>query len=193
MEVTMKEAEALAPVSKSTLYNDRKSGKLSVKKNSKGRTVIDIAELQRVYGDLSKVPENSNETVLEKSSITPKGISPNENPLENPIVKNHIELIEIERRREREQFLDQIDRLDKSLEKAQEGQNKLTALLEDKSGDRAGDWEKSMRALEARIANQEKAAKEQQEREDKMQRQNRALKKALDAEKNKSFFQKLFG
>lgn len=63
-----------------------------------------------------------------------------------------------------------------------------------------GTWEKSMKVLEQRIANQEKAAKEREEVEQKILDENRRLKKAyshqkkaLESEKNKSLWQKLFG
>ena len=57
-----------------------------------------------------------------------------------------------------------------------------------------------MKALESRIANQEKAEKERQEREQKLLDENKRIKQAysrqkkeLEAEKNKGFFKKLFG
>ena len=51
-------------------------------------------------------------------------------------------------------------------------------------------WKSAIQGLEGRIANQEDEHKKER---DKILRQAQALKKALDAEKNKSFFQKLFG
>ncbi len=57
----------------------------------------------------------------------------------------------------------------------------------------AGAWEKSIKALEARLANQERAEKKREEREEKVLRQNQALRKALKAEREKGFLKKFFG
>ena len=62
MKVTMKEAEKLVPVSRTTLYTDKKNGVFTYSKNERNRTVIDIAELQRVYGELN-TEKNKSETV----------------------------------------------------------------------------------------------------------------------------------
>ena len=76
----------------------------------------------------------------------------------------------------------------------------MTLLLENKEQGREGGWEKSMRGLEQRLANQEKAAKDREEREQKLLDENKRIKQAysrqkkeLEAEKNKGFFKKLFG
>ena len=78
----------------------------------------------------------------------------------------------------------------------------MTLLLENKSKDTEGtsDWQKSVKALESRIANQEKAEKERQEREQKLLDENKRIKQAysrqkkeLEAEKSKGLFKKLFG
>ena len=67
--------------------------------------------------------------------------------------------------KQEEQYKDQIEILTEALKTAQEGQNSMTRLLEDKregQGDQA--WEQSFRALEARISNQEAQAKEYKEK-----------------------------
>ena len=89
-----------------------------------------------------------------------------------------------------------METLKDALSKAQDGYNNVTRLLEDQSKDKesgAGEWEKSMRAVEARISNQEKESKETKEKAQKILRQNQSLKRALEAEKNKSVWKKLFG
>ena len=89
-----------------------------------------------------------------------------------------------------------------ALDKSQDTAQKITLLLDDKNKNKEStiEWEKAIKALEFRISNQEKTEKEKASREEKILRQNRILKRALDAEKakiekerNKSFFQKLFG
>jgi hypothetical protein len=117
-------------------------------------------------------------------------------------LENEKHLIQEQAKREREQVQDERDFLRKRLEEAQEGQKRITLLLEDHSNKQTGGgaWEKSIHALEQRIANQEKAAKERQEIEQKLLDENRRIKqaytkqkKALEEEKSKSVWQKLFG
>ena len=76
--------------------------------------------------------------------------------------------------------------LDYSYFEDQKEQTKRITLLLDNRNSGAGEWEKSFKALEERLANQEKAEKE-------FERQNKRLKKALQEERKKGFFQKLFG
>lgn len=57
--VGISEALKLVEVSKSTLYRDLKSGKVSATKDATGKRVIDTSELIRVYGEI----DNSHETV----------------------------------------------------------------------------------------------------------------------------------
>jgi len=178
MKVTMKEAEKLVPVSRTTLYNDKKLGTFSVEKNAKGRTVIDIAELQRVYGNLNHDSDKSEKVQLNKSE--PAAASSQAHKGEVALLRKELELVEKASRREREMLEDQINHLRETLAKAQDGQNKLTLMLEHHSNnDKSSDLEKSVKALEEKISNQER-----------VMRQNQALKKALEAEKNKSLLQR---
>jgi len=189
MEVTMKEAEKLVPVSRTTLYNDKKAGVFSVKKNAKSRTVIDIAELQRVYGDLNVDTGQSTKVQLDENEQ-----SSNQNG-EVEALKKQVMLLENANKRESEILEDQIEHLKETLSKAQDGHNRATLLLENNTKDKNEDkdWGKSMKAMEARISNQEKSVKEEKELAQKILRQNQALKKALDTERNKSIWKKLFG
>lgn len=52
-KILMKEAEALVPVKRAALYRHAKSGALSTSKNAQGHLIVDIAELQRYYGELN--------------------------------------------------------------------------------------------------------------------------------------------
>ena len=57
-KLTVLEAEKLVSKGKSTIYNDMDTGKLSFEINARGKKVIDLSELQRVYGPL-KSPQGS--------------------------------------------------------------------------------------------------------------------------------------
>ena len=102
-------------------------------------------------------------------------------------------ILDAERIRERRQFKNQIENLQQSLKISQETAQKVTLLLEDKRKEsKAGDLEKSVQTLEQRIANQEKTSKAEQEKALELRKKNRALKQALEAEKAKSLWKKIF-
>lgn len=188
MKVTMKEAEKLVPVSRTTLYNDKKQGTFTVEKNAKGRTVIDVAELQRVYGELNTSPDESKQP-NETHETKPETNNQNAD-LEVIALRKELELINKANKRERELLEDQIEHLKETLARAQEGQNKLTLLLEHKEKEGGNDFQKALDKLETKIREQDENNKTEKE---KILRQNQQLRKALESEKNKSFWQKLFG
>ena len=55
-------AVKIVPVSESTLRRDLKSGKVSSSKDKQDRTVVDVAELERVYGTLQSNDTQKNGT-----------------------------------------------------------------------------------------------------------------------------------
>ena len=193
MNVSITKAAQLSGVSRTTLYTDMNSGKLTFQIKGKNKKTIDVSELERVYGSLNIVdtPKVTNNVKAAQSNFTNT-----EQPLtELAVLRERISLFEKHSEQMTEQYESRIENLEGSLSKAQDGYNNVTKLLEDKSSQDsgAGEWGKSLKALENRISNQEKTAKETAEKEQKIIRQNRALKKALDEERNKSFFKKLFG
>ena len=74
--LTIGEATKLIPHSESKLRRDIKAQKVSATKDQGGNTVVDVAELQRVYGKLT-LPE-----VQETGTATPKIVSLLESQLE---------------------------------------------------------------------------------------------------------------
>ena len=61
-KITIIEAVKRIPVSESTLRRDIASGKVSSEKDARGRRVIDVAELQRAYGELKNTGEDAQST-----------------------------------------------------------------------------------------------------------------------------------
>ena len=51
--LSIAEAVKVIPVSESTLRRDLKSGKVSCTTNKQGKKVLDVSELERVYGELT--------------------------------------------------------------------------------------------------------------------------------------------
>lgn len=212
MQVSVTEAHRLTGVARSTIYKDIDAGKLSVSQDARGRKRIMVAELQRVYGELD-LGDTRDPSESERDGAGGAERSRRDTPLQNDqvaVLQERIESLrgkvedlddligdlKTERTRSRELYEEHIEGLREALAKAQDGYNTATKLLEDKSSPGgAGGLEKTVRALESRLENQERAAKSRTEREDKILRQNRMLKQALDQErsKSKSFFKKLFG
>ncbi len=188
MHVSPTEAVKTYNVSKPTLYEDMKKGRISYQKNERNKRRINVAELDRVYDKREggskeeNVKDRNDETELNGT----KSID---------AAKIEITYLKELNKQQKEQLEAQIQSLQGALDKAQEGQNRLTFLLEDQRSKEsgAGDWEKVTKALEARLANQEKAEKNREDREEKILRQNKILRNALKEEKNKGFFKKLFG
>ncbi len=198
--VTVRKAALLTGKSRETINSATKDGTLSYTLNSRKHKVIDVAELSRVYDLVKTIDEVSDDKAVSKRQ-TPSETDSQEwharylemkGRAEN--AEGKVELIEKHHTQECRRLEDQVENLQDSLKLAQEGHNKATLMLEHKTKETgAGDWEKSFKALEARFANQEKAEKDREEREEKILRQNKILRNALKEEKNKGFFKKLFG
>ncbi len=91
-------------------------------------------------------------------------------------------MLETQMRRERDIMEEQIVTLKDALKTSQEVQNKTVALLEDqrgKSSNNDTEWKDSIKALEEKIANQEKESKEKAEEEAKQKELLLAEKKDL--------------
>lgn len=179
-------AHRITGKSRTTISKHIKQGKLSCETNSDGKQkLIDASELIRVYGDECNFDQEEGASTPAKakqssvSSPTVQGVQVGVNSVHNQLDKEIAE-----RQREREHYLQQIEHLQDALKLAMEGHDRATKLLEDRSGGR--DWEKSLQALEERIANQETLARQERQRADR-------LKQALRDEQNKTFWQKLFG
>ena len=198
-QVSITQAAEMVGVTRATLYKHIDEKNISVIKEGNAHPKIDVSELIRVYGDNLNMPnatkqkESSGDTNKQKTIQNHGGLQTDsyDAALLRQEVKHLKELKEIEVKR----LEDQVAMLEKHLAEEKEEKNKINLLLTDQreKSDKSDYLDKSMKALEERIANQETAAKEEQERAQKILRQNQALKKALEEEKNKSFWQKLFG
>lgn len=168
------------------------AGKLSYEQDDRGNRVIDASELIRVYGDDCDF-DQAEASVKKTSRSNGNGAAAVDQPLHSELtfVQQQLERETREREREREQYQQQIERLEDALTRAQEGHNKATLLLEHRS-ERVGNWEQSLRALEERLANQEKRAEQDRETVEQSKRQAVRYKQAYEAEKAKPFWRKIF-
>ena len=194
MKHSISEAARIVGVTRKTFYKHIDKKSISVEKDDNDNPVIDASELIRVYGDQCNF-EYDKDTQSRGASTQIDTALPMQSTESLAIVQKELELLQKQRSDEKDALEEQIDYLRQKLDESTSEQRKLTALLTDQreKEDKGQAWEKSLKALEARIANQEKAARAQNEERQKILQQNRALKAALSKEKNKTVWQRLFG
>ncbi len=192
-QISPAEAVRQFDVSKPTLYSDMNDGKLSYTLDDRKRRRLDVAELQRLY-DLRKKEESqaTDSNVQSGSENTQSNVKQDDARAE--YLEREIEFMkkELENRRE------EVARWQDAFEKAQETAQKVTMLLEDKSQNGAGQgaqkWESAFKSLEERIANKEvESEKEKSILKKRASERIARLREELEAEKSKTFWQKLFG
>lgn len=187
------DAAKVAGVSRRSFYNHIPKKSISLTQDSDGEEKIDLSELKRVYGEervalnLKKFLDEQGD-VQEREPVQDKSVQKSANSnkaeIELEVLRerlNHFDDYKQERVREREQLEERIGQLESTLQKALDNQNKTTLLLEHYTkGDEGNeDWKKSIKALEEKIANQEKVAKEKAEEEAKQKELLLAEKKDL--------------
>ena len=201
MLVNKTEAAKLAGVSRRTLYVHIKEKGISVVlDDSDGLEKIDISELERVYG-IEKISSNRKKLMEEDYENEEEDTdSSHKVTLPHTEIRVREQQKEIEKlntiiQLKEEAHSQRIDDLENTISEIKEKANAFQLLIEDQRAnkDSTQAWENSFKALENRIANQEKSAKEREEREQKILRQNRALRNALKEEQSKSIWKKLFG
>lgn len=172
----MEQAAVVIGKSKKTIYNHKDKNKFSYDIDGDGKAVIDASELLRVYGNKPEIVERlktlqepsndkGNVTTQNYTEKTPSGVK------ESEIVEYRIKIVKLESELEKEKALkskteEDLEYFKDALTKSQETAQKVTLLLENQHGKTANignDWQQSLKALETRIANQEKAAKDKAE------------------------------
>lgn len=90
-KLTPTEASRIIPVSLPTLYRDMKKGKVSFETNGKDKRLIDVSELQRVYGELKIPSDETNETQIsnDNQNDTSQNISLTNNDNQNCFAQNN--------------------------------------------------------------------------------------------------------
>jgi hypothetical protein len=114
MKLNINQAAKSINVARSTLYRDINNGKVSITKDAKGRSFIDVSELERVYGEVTlsdmseSVPIQQSDTV-EKDTLLQREIE---------LLREHIDILKDER-----------DDLRQRLNAEAEERKKLTLIL----------------------------------------------------------------
>ena len=201
MKYSISEASRIVGVTRKTLYKHIDKKPISVEKDDNDMPVIDASELIRVYGDKCKFDhQDKQESIQDDKKESTEVNRAGDGNL--AVTQKELEMIKSQMISERDHFEEQIDYLRKKLDESDSETRKLTALITDQRSKETKDnaWDKSIRALEQRLANQEKSAKEREEKEQKLLDENKRIrqaysqqKKALEEEKSKSLWKKLFG
>ena len=208
MKLSMEQAAQIIGKTKKTIYNHKDRNRFSYEIDDEGKAVIDVSELLRVYGSTPEITQRLDSLQKGEGSENTQTYTPSKPAKKAQQEENfefQIQIVKLEAELEKEKALkrkieDEADYFKSALEESQKTAQKVTMLLEDKTSERGGEWEKALKALENRLANQEKTSKDREERERKLVDENRRIKqayinrkKALAAEQSKSFWQKLFG
>ncbi len=129
MKVNITKAHELTGKSRTTIYKHIKSGRISATGTKEEGFEIDVAELDRVYGLKKQATDDTSSDVhrVQKSTNS----DGQDLSTRVALLTQQVEMLSDERRREREQMQEQIDRLQDTLKAAQDQQTRLTALLTD--------------------------------------------------------------
>lgn len=206
MLVNKTDAALLAGISRKTLYSHIREKGISVTKdNLDGLEKIDLSELERVYG-LEKIAANRKK-LEEKASETNQetDVPKHDETPSHMEIRIREQAKEIEKLEElltltRSTFEQRVEDLEETITESREKAKTFQMLLEDhsKRDKGAGDWEKQIKALEARLSNQ--IDQKDRQAEARIQSIRKAAKKkinevnaALEKERNKNIIQKIFG
>ena len=129
MKVTIAEAEKLTGKSIKTIYRHISQGILTCSQNAQGQKVVDIAELERVYGTLNTPIENSvdsHENHTQEDVRTLENLQPAFNP---PAIREAPEIVNLLQSRI-ESLETQLERANQHLESASSEKASLLRSLE---------------------------------------------------------------
>ena len=168
-------------VSRATISRHIKGGKLSYELDRDNNKVLQASELLRVYGDDC---DFEREEQRGKSKKLNREEGPNQK-----LTEASFAAIDAVREQQITQYVAQIEHLQQALDKAQESQNRITLLLEQRSTDK-NEWKISLEQMTKSLANKtESQIKELREYHNKEIKQ---LRRALHRERNKTFWQRVF-
>lgn len=204
MQVSISKAAEMVGITRATLYRHIEKKGISVDKDEEGNPKIDVSELIRIYGHRVKtdVPETGLNgldtvgTIQSDQDYTQKGAPKRSMDLavEVEVLKERVKSLESakdnsaeERKREREQLLEQIEMLRSSLSESEQQQKRLTLLITDQREKEQG----AKTYPDAAVQIQKVEALEKTIQELKIQ--NRRIVQDLQSQKSQSFWKKLFG
>lgn len=177
---TQRQAAKIVGKSRTTVGRHIASGRLSCTKNEDGSVAVDASELIRVYGT-----ECNFDRMKKGATPAPENDAAGSEQLREMQAKMETLQEKILR-----QYRDEIEHLKEALAKAQDGQGKVTALLEGQRAS-AGEWRTAMEEMATKIANQTDTKIDGLKT--KHEEELTKLKRALRAEREKGFWTRILG
>ncbi len=178
-------ASRISGKSRATISRHIKSGKLSCELDRDENKVVNASELVRVYGNEC---DFAREELREDNRGEKRGVASDTAQSESQDKTSHA-AIEAVREQQISQYVAQIEHLQQALDKAQDSQNRITLLLEQRSSD-SNDWESSLETMASKLANQ--TQNQIEELRANHTEEILKLKRALHRERNKSLWRRLF-
>lgn len=131
MKVSPTEATKLTSLARSTIYKDMNEGRLSYSLNRRGKRILEVVELERVYGNLNVDDIKENTTSMSGNLQNTNGLADKATLLrEVEILKEQISQIKSSTATTNEILQNQIKDLQNERDKWQELSQKMTFLLE---------------------------------------------------------------
>ena len=124
MNIRPSKAAQLAGVARSTIYKDIEDGKLSASLDGKGRKVIDVAELERVYGALTTPDDSESSEDVSVGHIKTDEKDTSDNTLQHEVAFLRERLLEKDER---------IREKDSTIEDLRGERDRLLTLLEEQT------------------------------------------------------------
>ncbi len=143
--------------------------------------MLEASELIRVYGD-------DCDFAREEQRSAKRGQTSDTHPSESKSETNHA-AIEAVREQQISQYVAQIEHLQQALDKAQDSQNRITLLLEQRSSEKS-EWESTFETMASKLAGQ--TQKQIEELRTTHNEEILKVKRALHRERNKNLWQRLF-
>jgi len=163
---------------RSTVRRHVEAGKLSVEMDRSGKKRIDASELTRVYGDDCR---------FERAE---KGVKHSDTKRVETTGDDAVAAVKVVQEQLIEQYVAQIDHLKEALSKAQDGQNRVSMLLENQFSETSA-WERQLDAMTEKLSNQTRT--EIQELRRRHDDELKKIRRALHNERNKTVWEKFFG
>lgn len=122
-KVNISEAARLTGKARVTIHRHIGSGKLTKEFDGTGNPVVDVAELERVYGPLKQPDLSQDVTQLQP-----------ETPSNDNLLQRELEILREERERERRQLSQQIEDLRHDRDDARAERDRLLKVIEEQAG-----------------------------------------------------------
>lgn len=187
-DFSLSAAARIVGITRDTLRAHITKRPISTIQDANGNRRIEASELMRVYGNDLDFDAEKKRGSRKKKGI--KNEKTQDDGTETKNLQTRLEQEQRERKEERRRHDAQVEELLKALAKSQENHNQSLLLQDQSKG--VGEWQQELDDLKRQVEEQERSRKEVKEIKNEAKQREEKLKRALEAERNKSFWQRLF-